>query len=199
MKLTSYPLCWPEGWPRMPSHKRTYGKFGVRGRLSIADSIYRLLDELRRLGVNRDDVLISTNIPARLDGLPRSNQSTPPDPGAAVYWETKAKQRRCIAIDRYIDVAQNIAAIAATLEAMRAIDRHGGAEILDRAFTGFAALAAPEQWWQVLGLGGPHASREQIERAHRELAMKHHPDRGGDHNRMAAINTARDEGLQKSG
>jgi hypothetical protein len=60
-----------------------------------------------------------------------------------------------MAIDQYDRVEHNLAAIAATLDAMRAIKRHGGAEILDRAFTGFTALPAPmaggKPWRQVLG------------------------------------------------
>jgi DnaJ-class molecular chaperone len=80
---------------------------------------------------------------------------------------------------------------------MRAIERHGGAEILDRAFMGFAALPAPEQPFQVLGVGA-NASREEVERAYRLLAAKHHPDRpGGDAHAMARINAARDALLEE--
>ena len=75
---------------------------------------------------------------------------------------------------------------------MRAIERHGGAAILNRAFTGFIALPAPEQPWQVLGVG-MNASREEIEEAYRKLAAKHHPDRGGNPQEMARINAARDD------
>lgn len=100
-----------------------------------------------------------------------------------------------MAVDRYDRVEDNLAAIAATLDAMRAIERHGGASILDRAFQGFTALAAPESWWQVLGLKGPNTSRDEIETAHRRLAMANHPDRGGDTDKMSRINRARDQGL----
>lgn len=94
-------------------------------------------------------------------------------------------------------MATRLAAIAATLEAMRAIERHGGAEILDRAFTGFTALPSPEQWFQVLAVAAV-ATREEIEEAYRREAMKHHPDRGGDSAQMARINQARVEGLQQA-
>lgn len=119
-------------------------------RLSVMDGLERVLGELGRMGIGRDDVVISTNVPTRLDGLPRRDR-VPSDPGAAVYWR-KGKQTRCMAIDRCDRVEDNLAAIAATLEAMRAIERHGGAEILDRAFTGFVALPSLEQWFQVLGV-----------------------------------------------
>jgi hypothetical protein len=159
------------------------------------DGVGRVLAELELLGVpNRDDIVISTNIPTRLDGFPRSDQPEPPDPGAAVYWSVKGhKQPKCMALDRYDRVADNLAAIAASLNAMRAIERHGGAEILDRAFTGFVALPAPEQAWQTLGLASSRPSRAEVDEAHRRLAFLHHPDRGGDSSMMARINSARDE------
>lgn len=194
--INAYPLTWPPGWRRTESYRRKSAQFHKNSRyLSVMDGIERVLNELTRLGIKRDDLVISTNVPTRLDGLPRSDTS-PQDPGAAVYWR-KGKDTRCMAVDRYSKVADNLAAIAATLEAMRAIERHGGAEILDRAFTGFTALPAPEQWFQVLDVSA-HATREQIEDAYRALAMKHHPDRpGGNAGEMARINTARDEGLSQ--
>lgn len=201
--ISSFPLHWPAGWRRTAPFQRDRAKFGkadrgnyVRKReLSIADGVRRVLDELGRMGVHRDDVVISTNVRTRLDGLPYSNAAQPDDPGAAVYWR-KRNETRCMAIDRYDRVQDNLAAIAATLDAMRAIERHGGATILDRAFMGFQALPAPVSWWQVLELPGPNVTREQIEQAHRVLIMKYHPDRGGDVEKAAEINRARDQGLE---
>ena len=211
--IQAYPLTWPDGWRRTPAHQRKAALFGkgetrpvsdtyshrYKAQLTVADGLTRVLDKLDRMGVHRSEVIISTNVVTRLDGLPRSGQRMPDDPGAAVYWrDTKVAgwPRRCMAIDRYTKVQDNRAAIAATLEAMRAIERHGGAEILDRAFTGFIALAAPEQPWQVLGVPMT-AKREEIEDAYRRLAMKHHPDRGGDAGQMARINTARDAMIER--
>jgi hypothetical protein len=71
------------------------------------------------MGVDRQDVVISTNVRTRLDGLPRSGEPEPSDRGAAVYWEDQKRKRRVMAIDRYGKVADNLAAIAATLDAMR--------------------------------------------------------------------------------
>jgi len=218
-EIRACPLCWPPGWRRIAAADRKRAQFnkrvaqyreerdsntGVSRRvhaydrkvdLSVADATKRILDELTLLGVqDRGDIVISTNIRTRLDGLPYSNATEPRDPGVAVYWRRSGEQQRCMAVDRYDRVADNLAAIAATLEAMRAIERHGGAAILDRAFTGFQALPAPDQWWQILGIEYG-ATREQIEHAHRRLAMEHHPDRGGDSERMARINAARDQGL----
>src|SRR6185437_2928884 len=107
---------------------------------------------------------------------PRSDR-TPSDPGVAVYWR-EGKNTRCMAIDRYSRVPDNLAAIAATLDAMRAIERHGGAEILDRAFTGFVALPAPEQWFTILGVSA-NATAEEIKLAHRRLIAAHPEFRTG--------------------
>lgn len=50
-------------------------------------------------------------------------------------------------------------------------------------------------WFEVLGLT-PQATKADIKVAYRALAKKHHPDReGGSHEKMQALNAARDEGL----
>lgn len=201
--IQAFPLQWPAGWRRTSARK--HGSFNKKERgvgetrattkdLNASDASMRVIDALMRMGVERHDIVISTNLQLRRDGLPRSDYE-PGDPGAAVYWR-KGKEARCIAIDIYWRTADNLAAIAATLEAMRAIDRHGGAAILDRVFQGFTALPAPESWWQVLGLKGPNPTRQDIEQAHRRLIMEHHPDRGGDGEKAARINRARDQGLE---
>ncbi len=204
----AYPLLWPQGWKRAVGRSRAkFGKLTFmdhglsadgqqlgwhsKGALSISQGTDRVLSVLDQMGYNRS-VIISSNLALRNDGLPRSGQREPEDPGVAVYWGNGQKAR-CIAVDQYDRVADNLAAIAATLEAMRAIARHGGAAILERAFTGFVALPAPEQPWQTLGLDTSRPTREQVEDAFRRLAMKHHPDRGGDASEMARINAARDQ------
>jgi hypothetical protein len=202
----AYPLFWPQGWRRTPAHERKRAKFSRSERqyssepggsswtrkkdLTIADGTERVLHVLNQMGYNKS-VVISSNLMLRNDGLPRSGQREPDDPGVAVFWGN-GNSARCIAVDQYERVADNLAAIAATLEAMRAIERHGGAAILERAFTGFTALPAPEQPWQTLGLDTSNPTPDQVDDAYRRLAMKHHPDRGGDASEMARINAARD-------
>lgn len=204
--VPGYPLAWPDGWRRTSAERRTRAPFGKKtagqhgllskSRVSVSEGTSRVLYQLSLMGVARDDVVISTNMELRRDGYPRTDRRPPTDPGVAVYWQKRRGRRQCIAVDRYDTVADNLAAIAATLDAMRAIERHGGAEILERAFTGFVALPAPEQWFQVLGIPST-STREEIELAHRRLAMIHHPDRGGDAHQMARINTARDVALEE--
>lgn len=212
MTINAYPLQWPEGWKRTTPADRKAAKFNKAGAarvpggwrpradLTMADALGRLLAELERMGIHRDDVVISTNVPVRLDGLPRSGAADPADPGAAVYWREwgESKTTRVMAIDIYDRVADNIAALAATLDAMRAIERHGGAAILERAFTGFTALPAPgaaRKWFDILGVT-PGASKDEIHAAYRKLASANHPDKGGTAEAMAAVNKARDEGLR---
>lgn len=190
--IPGYPLQWPAGWKRTGRAFRTRAAFSSHGRrLSIADGRERVLLALDRMGIATDDVVVSSMVPLRLDGMPRSNVSEPFDSGAAVYW-IDGRERRCMAVDRYERVADNLAAIAATLDAMRAIERHGGAEILNRAFTGFAALPGVQRapWWQVLGLAGGPMTIHDAREAYRRLAAEHHPDRGGDAGRMAEVNAA---------
>lgn len=196
--IAAYPLQWPSGWRRTVTRERTDAKFMHAGaRLTIAVGADRVYRQLNQFGVGESTVVISSDLRTRLDGRPYSDQGiTGIDPGVAVYWRDRGTQR-CMAVDRYIRIADNLGAVAATIEAMRAIERHGGAMILDRAFMGFAALPAPVAWWEILRLTGPNVSREQIERAHRRLAADHHPDLpGGNNDLMADINRARDIGLE---
>lgn len=200
--ITAYPLAWPEGWKRTKGQE--HGRFGKKvvrpGRgyastedLTVAEAITRVLAELQRMGLGRDDVVISTNLVLRMDGLPRSDQRAPADCGVAVYWEDRQGGRKVMAIDRYYTVADNLAAVAATLDAMRAIERHGGAAILDRAFTGFVALpppgpAADRPWWEVLGVPKLASLTERTE-AYRRLRSLHHPDKNpGDAEAAARFN-----------
>lgn len=194
MSTAAYPLCWPAGWRRTKAGDRQRAKFSQRDKwspsgsyrmsrdLTVADGVQRVVDELERMGIIRRDLIVSTNVRTRNDGLPRSGEREPDDPGAAVYWDEPGSGKRCMAVDRYVRVADNLAAIAATLEAMRAIERHGGAEILDRAFTGFAALPAPtaagEHWRSVLNAHDATTLAE-VEVIYRRRRAETHPDRMG--------------------
>lgn len=100
---TRFPLAWPTGWPRTSTYKRQKSNFRTRGaQLSVFAAIQRLSGEVDRLGAR--DVILSTNMETRLDGLPRSGQAEPKDPGAALYFSLR-KAPRCLACDRWTRTA----------------------------------------------------------------------------------------------
>jgi hypothetical protein len=206
--LAAYPLAWPDNWPRHkgPRKAANFSKaeqrqnYVGRGDITMQEAMRRVNYELERLGVNViNDSVISTNCELNMSGFPRTDRGEPRDPGVAVYWQTKGQPMRVMPIDIYDRTRDNIAAIAATLEAMRKIERHGGAQILDRAFSGFIALPKPSgpDWWEVLKLERAKATREIIVARHRELARARHPDAGGSDHQMAELNRARDQALQE--
>jgi hypothetical protein len=212
-----YPLHWPENWKRTPSSARqsprwhatreksyTTGEPGQqkttyyrqKSDLSITDAIARLTVEMRRIGIREDDWLISSNVPTRLDGLPYSNARTPDDPGVAVYFRFK-KQDSVLACDAWRTVAGNIAAIAAHLEATRAIDRYK-VGTLEQMFLGYQALPAKGQTWRSsLGFKPDDVvSEETINVAFRTKARTAHPDvPGGSHDAMASLTAAHREAM----
>lgn len=187
--LEAYPLAWPER-PRTSPGRRRPSRFEV----GFASARDHLLDELNKLQAR--DVVISSNVPLRRDGLPLASASEPQDPGVAVYFDRRVREAWVpfvIACDTYDRVKANLRAIGLTVEALRSIARHGATDMLEQAFTGFAALppapVAGPPWWVVLGV--PEAAPiDQVREAYRRLALEHHPDRGGDADRMAQINRA---------
>lgn len=205
--IQSYPLQWPLGWRRTPATERTWGKFTVRKRetasyreVTVHEAIGRVHDQLARMNVHREEIVVSTNLPTALSGMPRSDAKRPDDPGASVYWRTKQNEMKCMAIDTYTTVEQNIAAIAASLEAMRAIERHGGAQVMDRAFSGFAALPpAPVDWRAQLGFNGAPVTADEVQTRFRELSLQKHPDRGGTASEFDQIVKAKDAALRELG
>lgn len=189
------PLNWPQGRPRRDPTLRRYGRFTDHGiDISIARAVERLQRELDMLRAT--NLVLSTNIEARLDGLPRSDRGNPADPGVAVYFDLKGKPM-CLPCDTYTQVAQNIAAIAAHVEATRKIERYGVASVQEM-FTGFQALPAPGQaesqkWFRVLGfVEGTIPPKEEINARYRELAKKV----AGSEAALAELNVARDQALQ---
>lgn len=203
MTITADPLCWPTGWKRTVPGYRKVGPFGLAGDITSTNAAKRLRDELRRFGVRDDDIIISSNLMLRLDGLPYSKQRDPKDPGVAVYWkESGTRAERCMAIDIYTKVEQNIAALARTIDAMRAIERHGGAAIIERAFTGFTALPAPiisgmaRPWYEVLEVNAL-AGEFEVRSAYLRLRSKRHPDHGGTAEAFNELQRAHEEAMRE--
>jgi hypothetical protein len=189
----AYSLHWPEGWARTSARKSGH-KFGQTRELTFDRARNSLSKELKCLGAS--NMVLSTNLPVRLDGMPYAEaaRKTLPDPGVAVYFTYKGRQM-VMAQDEYQYIAANMRSLALAIEAMRQLERHGGGgAMMERAFTGFAALPAPKSPWKILGLDGA-APKEAIEQAYRDLAKKLHPDAGGSAEKMAELNDARQRAL----
>ncbi len=203
----AHPLQWPQGWPRTPAHRREEGKYKFRRAnrsgaarepfWTFAEARDSLFDEVRKLGAYEGRTVLSSNFPVGRDGyvLDRGNKR-PDDQGVAIYFQLGGKSM-AMAQDRYNRAEENMRSLALAIEAMRQLDRHGGGVMMERAFSGFAALAAPtaqREWWDVLECRRD-ASLEVIKAQHRRLAADNHPDRGGDPAKMAEINAARDRAI----
>lgn len=190
-----YPLVWPAGKPRTSYYLRKNGSFKADGRSITVDRAFERIDyELERIGGKNP--LVSSNVELRVDGRPRMDRSPPSDPGVCLYFDMGGKPH-ALGCDAYNTVAQNLAAIAAHLEATRAISRHGVATAAEM-FTAFVALPPPKPWWEVLGVG-ENVSLRMAEEAYRILARKAHPDAGGSTAAMAELNAARDAARKSSG
>lgn len=187
--ITRYPLAWPAGQARTAAHRRQRPKFEAG---TFAQARDGLLAELRRLGAA--NVVLSTNVELRRDGLPYADRRQPDDPGVAVYFSRKGRDL-AIGCDRWAKVEDNLRAVADAIECIRTIERRGTGQMVDAAFAGFAALppgphpAGPLAWWEVLGVYA-HTPDDDVRTAYRAWALKHHPDRGGDPAKMAELNAA---------
>lgn len=190
MSAEAFPLYWPEGWPRTSEWKReSDSKFGgkVYG-LTMGRARDQLFDELKRLGAK--NIVVSSNVALRNDGLPYATQKQIADPGVAVYFMLKNRPM-VMARDAYKTVAGNMRSLTLAIEAMRQLERHGGSTMMERAFQGFAAIAPPDwkkPWREVFGVK-PDWSGD-LTALYREKAKNRHPDSGGSDTLMAELNVA---------
>lgn len=189
MSVNSWPLSWPEGFPR--AREREKGQF----RTTLAGALENVRSSLLAFGRDSGSpvagIVLSSNVSL--------GESRPADPGIAV-WFTWDGEQRCIPVDRYDTPAANLQAIHHVLEARRTELRHGTLSLVRATFKGFIpALPAPGRpWREVLGLGA-HPGLAAIETAYRELARARHPDAGGSHEAMAELNAARAAALKEIG
>lgn len=189
--VNAFPLSWPIDWPRAKRHESSpyeIVEFGRNRDLVLAS--------LLKMAPQRD-IVISTNMPLRGDGLPYATGPNPQDPGVAVYWMRHGRPQ-VIACDRWYRVGENARAIWYALEAMRQLERCGASQVIERAYAGFAALPAANRqksWREVLGFPSGFVGEPDVHARYHELTKIHHPDRGGDSARMAEINVAYKEAL----
>lgn len=193
---TAFPLQWPAGRERRPSYRREVAAFDT-GMATARDAAF---NEVRLLGGK--NVVLSSNVPLRQDGKPYANFPRIDDPAVALYFTYKDKPM-CFACDRWTKVEDNIQAIRKTIEALRGIARWGTGDMLQAAFTGFAALPPPivagmrRHWRDVLQMGTGQVTAGEVRSRYRVLASQAHPDKGGTDAEMSALNQARDDALQE--
>lgn len=180
----AYPLSWPDGLPR--TERRATSQFKTQLTAAL-NNVRKSLEAFGRdSGKPVTAIVLSSNVTLG-DNAPR-------DPGVAA-WFTWDCDQRCIAVDRYPKVQDNLQAIHHIIEARRTEMRHGGLHIVRQTFKGFVALPAPadaKPWREVLGLSGPVTLRD-VDAAYRDAASVAHPDKGGSTEAMAALNRARAE------
>jgi hypothetical protein len=203
LNVDAYPCYWPEGWPRTARHARKSSHYQV--------TFARARDEIsRRLRLMyAAEIVISTNIPLRRDGLPLAGTAQPEDPAVAVYWAergayTDGRQQyryRVIACDHWLRVDENMRAAGLAIDALHALQRTGATQVIEKAFTGFTALpatagASRRTWREVFQWRTEwRVTPENIAAQYRLLAFKYHPDTGGTDADMIELNTAREQAL----
>lgn len=179
--VTTFPLSYPVNQPRTKDSDRKEARFvsrlrggyGASRKHSVHESARELELEIRRMGGR--DMIISSNLRVKANGLPYSGQRQPDDPGVAVYFKWN-KRDLVFACDKWTTVEDNLWAIVKHIEALRGQERWGVGS-LDQAFAGYMQLPDPNQrdWWDVLHVS-PAASNEEIKSAFWVLAKKYHPD-----------------------
>lgn len=190
---SSYPLDWPMGWART--------KF--RRAASFGDTnVYREAQKLRREMelLKAREVVISSNLMLRGDGIPYANQRHPSDPGVAV-WFTLAGKEHVLACDRWDRPEHNLRAVVKHVEALRGQNRWGVGSIA-QAFHGYQHLALDAGAgsivaWQILGIAREGATPEAIHAAYKRAALRAHPDQGGSREAWDALQSAREDALRE--
>lgn len=194
----AHPLAWPAGWKRKHAGARRAGAYKVTAEQARRD----LLEGLRKLGAKESSIVISSNVAA-------FSSRAPEDPGIAVYWIGADGREQVIACDKWTTIAANLRSIGLAVEALRALQRCGASEIMERAFRGFAALppassadlppAKPSRPWRVVfGFPPeptPWLTPAVMEARWRELVKGAHPDQGGSAEQLAELERAKREAL----
>lgn len=190
----AYALTWPPGWPRTPNRAKSLFKTTLPGAINNVQTSLKQFASDSGKGIS--DMMVSSNV-TLMDNNPK-------DPGVAVYF-TWDGISTCIAVDRYLTLAENLQAIHHVIEAERTKLRHGGLNLVRAAFRGYAALPPPSgssqrAWRDVLNAGPSIKSKEVIDKLYRDAAAKAHPDKaGGSHDKMSELNAARADAYREIG
>lgn len=187
--VSAYPCQWPVGWERTPKEQRKRSRY----RVGFATSRDGIVSRLTLMGAR--DIVISSNVQLRRDGLPLASEKEPTDPGVAVYWVV-SNEPFAVACDQWEKVRENMRAVCVALNAMSQLESSGASQITRRACLGFKALPAviDFDWRAYLGRPGwEPASMADIAEAYRQRVRFCHPDlNGGIQEPMIALNRAND-------
>lgn len=197
MTEQAFPLAWPDGWPRHKGGRDSDVRF--KGPTFQWDRVYRgLEEEVRRIGGGT--IVISTNQPLRRDGMPYAQQRNVEDVGVAIYF-TRDTKALVMAQDRFWSIIGNMRSLTMAIEGLRQMERHGGAVMMERAFSGFLAIAPPDwkkPWREAMVLPADwKGTSRDIKRIYHQLARLRHPDNGGTADEMGALNVAFDEACRE--
>jgi len=190
-------MRWPHGQPR--TDKPIRSKFGDH---LLRETLGELMDEVKKIGGT--EIVVSSELPIGKSGWPIQGWNKADDHGVAVYWKGKDSKPYCLAIDRYDHPMDNLWAIVKSLEAIRALARWGGDQLINQALSSFAELPPPTAvpWWvKVLELEHlwPDITDKSVAFAFRHSAKRLHPDAGGSNEDMAQLNAAFDAAKEELG
>jgi hypothetical protein len=195
MHIEAYPLKWPDGWPRTnPSARENDDRFRNPSTGRARD---QLMDELRLLGAT--EIIVSSNVPIKADGLLYADNKRLDDPGIAVYFKYK-KKNFVMARDSFTSVAGNLRTLGLAVEHLRGLERHGGSLMFEKAFQGFLAITPPDwkkPWREVFGIKPDWTGN--IADLYRTKARTRHTDAGGSDTLMAELNVAYAEARRELG
>lgn len=183
-------LQWPAEWPRTTNPKRS--AFADR---TLLQSIDNLRGELRKFGAK--NIIVTVDFELRRDGEPASRVQKGWDQAVTVYFE-KGDAKLLIPCDQYDFMPDNVHAICLCVEAYRSLERHCGGNILTGAMQGFAAIESRSSrrgWWDILECS-KNATPAEIRTAYSKLVLTHHPDHGGDGEKLLEINDAYQDAME---
>lgn len=176
-----------------PAHRKpTTGRAGDTFRASLGETMDKLDAELRR--IRATDVVVEIDVSDRdlkATGEPMARASVRRTPGVVLHYKDKEGRAVTMPADRYRTWQANVRALALTLEALRAVDRHGATSSGEqyRGWTALPAITTPTMTTDkaartIVSFAGANfsesrvlASVDEARRALQHAFAKTHPDR----------------------